>query len=186
MLLLIKKYYPLSPSFMGIISNCVLRGMAMSNPEHQCVSITFWQDLAQFEYAYQNRPTFKCDLLHLSRTVIENYFEIFINILQSIDPNDVSIEDPGDKLPHMRATTALQSIYKVEPEIVFEKCSQTIINLIKEQQSWVHCHTALLLIYSILEHPINNVIFLPFLGNVFDYVIDFCTPKYCAHLRETA
>ncbi|KAH0788390.1 putative coronin [Histomonas meleagridis] len=186
MLLIIKKFYPLSPNFMNIISGYVSQGMSMIDPNYQSISIYFWKELAKFENSYRTNPTFKCEMLHLSRTAVQEYFENFYNILLSIDPNDIEIETETTRKPHMFVASTLQAIYKVEPDIVFNLCTNRAKELINNGQNWVHLHTALLLIYSILERPTNPNAFIPFLASVLDQVVECCSSQQPPHLRETA
>ncbi|KAH0791460.1 hypothetical protein GPJ56_004675 [Histomonas meleagridis] len=186
MLYLIKKFYPLSPHFMPTIATYVMNGFNVYDPKLRSIPIYFWQELAQFENAYRKKPTFKCEMLHLSRTAVQGYFENFFNIMINIDPNDVEIESTLDPLPHMFAASSLQAIYKVEPDIVFNLCTNRAKELINNGKVWVHFHTALLLVYSILERPTNPNAFIPFLASVLDNFVACCSPQNPPHLRETA
>lgn len=184
MFVMIEQFYKQSINFIQMIMKFTYNGMGMFNlPDYQNIAIYTWQEIAELEHRKKKKnqayDSFLCEIC------LDNLANAFITIMASIPKDDIEVEDISNPKPSMYAASALQSIYKVIPQQVFNKCFQPLKEYITSED-WVKQHTGLLLLYCITEDPKFPDHLVPLIQDAFPYVIEYCKPNHCNHLRETA
>lgn len=185
MFIMLKQFYTNAHHFIGTVLNYTFNGMALrEQPDFQNIAVFTWQQIAEMEYNIKKKSP---QLINqpLCGICLDKLFFVLVRIMLSIPHNDIDVEDLNKPIPSMYAASTLQSIYKVVPDLVFQICYDDLKKYIVSND-WVEQHTGLLLLYCITDNPTNSSMLVPLINEVFQYIIEYCRPNHCNHLRETA
>lgn len=188
LLIIVQKFYLQSMKFMETISTYVLNGFCLTNGNYACLSIDFWNKVAQYEEKliertlYSNNPDEEIQPLKplLSELAFKPLIHYFMLYIETIDVNDIVIENKERTGQYKHIIITIGSIYKIVP-LIFNEIKEIIDNELSKEK-WTNVYAGILLLNSIGNEPAEQEVGI-YIINHLDFLLQKSMPDQIPRLR---
>lgn len=188
--LFVEKFYSNSLDFMETITQYISNGFDLIsvNQKYTSLSINFWLNVAKFEGEIieicrcSNNPEKEIQPLKplLSEIASKPLIQFFINFVESIDDNDVKVENKERSDVHKIIVSTIKSIYKIVPEI-FEMIKEVVDEEISKEK-WTNIYSGIILLYTICGEPFDSDVGTFILSKI-EFLIQNSIPDQIPRIR---